>query len=138
MKIVLDTNVLSVAISRRSKFYPIWQAVRNGDFDLLVTTDMLDEYAEVLADDLSPEVSQNVMDALETLPNVIPIHKYYFWNLITADPDDNKFVDCAVAGGAGYVVTDDKHFKVLKTIPFPKVAVLSSEEFLEMILTIKR
>jgi len=138
MRIVLDTNVLSVAISRRSKFYPIWQAVRNGDFDLLVTQDMLDEYAEVVADDLSPEVSQNVMDALETLPNVIPVHKYYFWNLITADPDDDKFVDCAVAGGADYVVTDDKHFKVLKTIPFPKVMVLSSEEFLEMILTEKR
>jgi putative PIN family toxin of toxin-antitoxin system len=138
MKIVLDTNVLSVAISRRSKFYPIWQAVRNGDFDLLVTTDMLDEYAEVIADDLSPEVSQNVMDALETLPNIIPVHKYYFWNLITADPDDNKFVDCAVAGSADYLVTDDKHFKVLKTIPFPKVEVLSSEAFLEMILAEKR
>ncbi len=134
MKIVLDTNVLSVAISRRSKFYPIWQAVRNGDFDLLVTTDMLDEYAEVIADDLSSEVSQNVLNTLETLPNVVPVHKYYFWNLITADPDDNKFVDCAVAGSADYLVTDDKHFKVLKTIPFPKVIVLSSAKFLEMIL----
>lgn len=95
---------------------------------------MLNEYAEVIADDLSPKVSENVLSALETLPNVIPVNKYYFWNLITTDPDDNKFVDCAVAGGANYIVTDDKHFKVLKTIPFPKIEVLSSDEFLEVIL----
>jgi len=134
MRIVVDTNVLSVAISRRSKFYPIWQAIRNGHFEMLVTTDILYEYSEVLADDLSPEVSENILDTLETLPNIIPIHKYYFWNLITFDPDDNKFVDCAVAGSADYIVTDDKHFKVLKNIPFPKVEVLSSEAFLALIL----
>ncbi|MBK6996688.1 MAG: putative toxin-antitoxin system toxin component, PIN family [Saprospiraceae bacterium] len=135
MRIVLDTNVLSVAISRRSKLYPIWLAVRNGDFEMLVTTDILFEYSEVLTDDLSQEVSENVLDTLETLPNIIPVHKYYFWNLITVDPDDNKFVDCAVAGSANYIVTDDKHFNVLKTISFPKVEVLSSDQFLELVLS---
>ena len=52
MRIILDTNVLSVAIARKSSLYPIWQAFRNGDYDLLVTTDILDEYAEIIADDL--------------------------------------------------------------------------------------
>jgi putative PIN family toxin of toxin-antitoxin system len=134
MKIVLDTNVLLAAISRRSKFYPIWQAIRNGDFDILVTTDILAEYSEIIAYELSPEVSENVLDTLETLPNIIPVHKYYFWNLITADPDDNKFVDCAIAGSASYLVTDDKHFNVLKSTPFPKVEMLSADQFLEMIM----
>lgn len=129
--------MLSVAISRRSKLYPIWQAVRSGDFELLVTTDILYEYSEVIADDLSPEVSENVLDMLEILPNIIPVHKYYFWNLITVDQDDNKFVDCGVAGSADYLVTDDKHFNVLKMIPFPKVIVLSSDQFLEMVLAEK-
>jgi putative PIN family toxin of toxin-antitoxin system len=134
VKIVLDTNVLSVAIARRSKFNPIWQGFRNGVFELLVTTDILEEYEEVIGGDLSPELANFVLETIETLPNVRYIQKYYYWNLITADPDDNKFVDCAVAGSADFVVTNDKHFKALQTIPFPKVEVLSAEEFLEKVL----
>ncbi|MBU6343121.1 MAG: putative toxin-antitoxin system toxin component, PIN family [Bacteroidetes bacterium] len=134
MKIVIDTNVLSVAIARRSQFYPIWQGLRNGEFELLVTTDILEEYEEVIGGDLSPELANFVLETLETLPNVHYIQKYYYWNLITADPDDDKFVDCAVAGSANFIVTNDRHFKVLRTIPFPKVNTLSAEEFLEMVL----
>jgi len=134
VKIVMDTNVLSVAIARRSQFYPIWQGLRNGEFELLVTTDILEEYEEILGGDLSPELANFILETLETLPNVHYIQKYYYWNLITADPDDDKFVDCAVAGSANFIVTNDKHFKVLRTIPFPKVEILSAEEFLEMVL----
>ena len=134
MKIVMDTNVLSVAIARRSQFYPIWLSLRNGEFALLVTTDILEEYEEIIGGDLSPELANFVLETLETLPNVHYIQKYYYWNLITADPDDDKFVDCAVAGSANFIVTNDKHFKVLRTIPFPKVEILSAEEFLEMVL----
>ena len=46
---------------------------------------------------------------------------HYNWRLITIDPDDNKFIDCAVAANADYLVTNDKHFNVLKEIDFPKV-----------------
>jgi len=134
VKIVMDTNVLSVAIARRSQFYPIWLSLRNGEFALLVTTDILEEYEEIIGGDLSPELANFVLETLETLPNVHYIQKYYYWNLITADPDDDKFVDCAVAGSANFIVTNDKHFKVLRTIPFPKVEILSAEEFLEMVL----
>lgn len=134
MKIVLDTNVLTVAISRRSQFYPIWQGLRDGRFELLVTTDMLAEYEEVIGRDLSSELANAVLETLESLPNISFIQKYYFWNLITTDPDDNKFVDCAVAGGADFVVTNDKHFKILQSIPFPKITVISAEEFLDMVL----
>lgn len=126
--------MLSVAIARRSQFYPIWQGLRNGEFELLVTTDILEEYEEVIGGDLSPELANFVLETLETLPNVHYIQKYYYWNLITADPDDDKFVDCAVAGSANFIVTNDRHFKVLRTIPFPKVNTLSAEEFLEMVL----
>ena len=136
MKIVLDTNVLSVAISRRSRFYPIWQAIRDGRIDILVTTDILAEYEEIIGSDLSVEVATFVLETLETLPNIEFIHKYFFWRLITADPDDDKFVDCAVAGSADFIVSDDRHFQVLKAIPFPKVIVLKAEEFLERIMAL--
>ena len=57
----------------------------------------------------------------------------YKWNLITADPDDNKFVDCAVAANAKYIVTEDHHFNVLKTVVFPVVNVINIDEFLREI-----
>jgi predicted nucleic acid-binding protein len=53
--------------------------------------------------------------------------------LITEDPDDNKFVDAAVAGNTDYIVTNDRHFKVLKDIEFPSVNICSSKEFLEIL-----
>jgi predicted nucleic acid-binding protein len=45
------------------------------------------------------------------------------------DPDDNKFSDCAIAAGANYLVTEDKHFDVLKEIGFPQINVVSLDEF---------
>jgi len=77
------------------------------------------------------------MKAIDKSPDVLQVHKYFFWNLITADPDDNKFVDCAVAASADYLVTEDKHFKVLKNIPFPPVTVVSMDDFLEVLQNIK-
>ena len=50
-------------------------------------------------------------------------------DLITQDPDDNKFVDCAIVANADYLVSEDNHFNVLKDIPFPKVNVITLEQF---------
>ena len=38
-------------------------------------------------------------------------------------------VDCAIAANAKCIVTEDKHFKVLENIPFPKVEVIGIEDF---------
>ncbi len=134
MKVVLDTNILAIIISRRSRYYPIWQSLRVGKFELLVTTDILLEYDEILSGYLSPEVTQSVLSGFELLPNVTFVAKYFYWNLIKHDPDDDKFVDCAIAGSADFVVTNDAHFNVLKHIHFPKVLVLSVDEFLKIVL----
>ncbi|MCB0562358.1 MAG: PIN domain-containing protein, partial [Phaeodactylibacter sp.] len=56
--------------------------------------------------------------------NVELVTRYYKWNLIAEDPDDNKFVDCAVASNATFIVTHDRHFNVLKKVDFPKVEVI--------------
>ncbi len=79
----------------------------------------------------------NTMSAIEKSPDIIHINKYFFWNLITVDPDDNKFVDCAVAASADFIVIEDKHFNISKDIPFPPVTVISSDDFVE-VLTGKR
>ncbi len=66
-------------------------------------------------------------------PDVVFVSNYFFWNLITVDPDDNKFVDCAISANANFIVTNDKHFKVLKKIPFPSMTVISADDFVELL-----
>ena len=48
-----------------------------------------------------------------------------------ADPDDNKFVDCAVAADAEYIVTNDSHFNILKHTDWPKITIIAIKEFYE-------
>lgn len=134
MKIVLDTNVLLVSISRRSRHHPIFEAFEQKKYDLLVTTDILLEYEEIIGEEMSPTLAHNVVMGIREAGNVQTIHKYFFWNLITKDPDDNKFVDCAIAGSADFIVTNDRHFKQLKKIDFPKVKILSADEFMELLV----
>ena len=55
------------------------------------------------------------------------LHDSYSW--ITADEDDNKFVDCAIAANAEYIVTEDHHFNELKNISFPSVAIINLKDF---------
>ncbi|WP_410000032.1 putative toxin-antitoxin system toxin component, PIN family [Membranihabitans marinus] len=56
---------------------------------------------------------------------------YFRWNLISKDPDDNKFADCAVASGAKYLVSNVKDFRILSTIRFPPIKVINADKFLE-------
>ncbi len=56
------------------------------------------------------------------------------WNAISADPDDNKFFDIAVAADVDYLVTNDRHFDIVKTITFPKVNIISAEDFLSILI----
>ncbi len=133
MRIVLDTNALFVSISRRSPHHPIFQAFEEKQYDLLITTDILLEYGEVIGDEMNATIATNVSKGIQEASNVWHIHKYYFWNLITVDPDDNKFVNCAVAGAADFIVTEDRHFQILKKIPFPKVNTISADDFVELL-----
>lgn len=55
------------------------------------------------------------------------------FKLISADPDDNKFIDCAIAANAKYVVTEDSHFEILKHIDFPKVNLISLDDIIKCI-----
>ena len=132
-RIVLDTNCLLQAISRRSRFYPIWHEFVKGQYELCVTTKILDEYEEILSRHTSPIVGRMVVEAVLRANNVVRVDAQFRFGLIETDPDDNKFVDCAIVANAEYVVTDDAHFDVLKDIPFPRVLVMTAEEFLEVL-----
>jgi uncharacterized protein len=70
-KIVLDTNVLLVSISDRSRLHWIFQLLLNGDIILCVTTDILSEYAEIIEQKMGVLASESVLGMIENLSNVI-------------------------------------------------------------------
>lgn len=129
--IVLDTNCLLASLSRNKEEYVIWKSLQNGKYNLCVTNEILSEYTEVLQRNISPTIAENVMFLLLNLDNVVFIDTYFQFNLITTDPDDNKFVDCAIAANAKFIVTNDKHFNELDIVDFPKVEHITIAEFVE-------
>lgn len=129
MNIVLDTNVLLVAVGEKSDFRPIFDAFLDEKFDLCVTTDILAEYEEIIGEHMGEKLATSLLQLIENAPNIRWVTKYYKWNLIVNDPDDNKFVDCAIACDAKFLVSDDRHFRILKQVEFPKVTLLNAEEF---------
>ena len=129
----MDTNVLLVAFSEKSPYYWIWEGLLKNQFTLCVTTDILLEYEEIIEKHTNSIIASAVLDAITDLPNLIYITKYTFWQLIEADPDDNKFVDCAIAADARFLVSEDKHYKILNKIDFPKVEVIGILEFEEIL-----
>lgn len=134
MKIVLDTNCLIPIIIPGSFGNDIWQAFRDGRYTLCVSTEILLEYEEILTRITGDEeFSKDVIEAILSANNVERVTPSFRFHLITADPDDNKFVDCAIIAGATYIVSNDKHFKELERYEFPKVAVRTLTEFLSII-----
>ena len=90
---------------------------------------VLNEYEEILASKTTREIAQNVVEAIARLHTTVYQETYIHFGLITQDVDDNKFVDCAVAADAEYIVTNDAHFSVLKEIEWPKISIITIKEF---------
>lgn len=135
LKIVLDTNVLLRSISRRSAFAIILDKLYENVYELYISNDIQLEYEEKITDIFSKETAELIIGALSLLDNVKKIDVHFHLNLIAADVDDNKFSDCAFSGNVHYLVTDDKHFNTLKTVPFPAINVISIEDFKELLST---
>ena len=115
---MLDTNALVQVFGARSTFLPLQLAILNGQVALAVSTAMLLEYEEVLSRYGGPTRWPRMWQVLELTgqihSNLHRIEPAYQWRLVTADPDDDKFADCAIAANAEWIVTEDMHFDVMK------------------------
>ena len=129
--VVIDTNCLLQIIARKSPYRPIWDAFLQGRFLLCVSNEIIDEYQEILEQQISPTIAENVVLLMLNQENVQLVDPHFRMELITTDPDDNKFVDCAFAAGADYLVSEDSHFKILQKTPFPQLNLVTLDEFLK-------
>ncbi len=132
-KIVLDTNCLLMAISSRSIYNTIWNAFLDEKYVLCVSNEIINEYEEVIGRNVNPRLAEMVILTMLKRRNVERVQPTYRFNLIKSDPDDNKFVDCALVANARFIVTEDHHFDILRQTTFPSVAIIDIDGFLEEI-----
>ena len=106
----------------------MFDAILDGELGLCVSTLLLQEYEAVIARKTKPEIAENILRAFLLWPDVRRVRVSYRWHLIEEDPDDNVFVDTALAGGAHATVTHDTHFEALSARDFLTVRVWTVEE----------
>ena len=135
MRIVIDTNIWISGLLWQGKPWQLLKLAENGEVQLCIAYAMLLELEEVLTyDKLQPRLqtlqqtpSQLVTYALN-LSTVFDVSRMGL-PIVTADPDDDIFVLCALSAGANYLVTGDRH--LLDLVSYQTVKIVTVTEFLE-------
>lgn len=135
MKVIIDTNVLLNCIGRKTKHHFIWQLFIQGEIKLFASSEMLMEYEEIIHTKYPENIAKQIMEILYDDDYVHKVAVYFFWEIIKTDPDDNKFLDAAIAANIDYLITNDNHFKEAQRINFPKVNIISPEDFSKIIIS---
>ena len=130
MRAVLDTNTVISALlfsGIASRLVAAWQS---GSFTPLLSRDILDEYLRVMAYPKFKLSGAEIRALIEEeiLPFVDTIRVRRRLRPPVSDQDDHKFLECAVAGRAEYLVTGDKELRALGT--YRGVTILNAAEFL--------
>jgi uncharacterized protein len=117
LKAVLDTNVYISAFQYpKGRTVVLWDAALAGKFRLLVSPAIIQEMAGVLRADFKWS-EDRVQDAVRIVARVagkgivIPRTRVH---VVTADPDDDRILECAVDGKADLIVSNDRHLLNLK------------------------
>jgi putative PIN family toxin of toxin-antitoxin system len=130
MRVVLDTNVFISGIFFSGPPSQILKAWANKKFQLLLSQPILDEYQRV-AEELSSKFSS--IDISQILDFVM-IHGLFVDTrdisiTVCDDPDDDKFIECAVAGNCKNIISGDKH--LLKLSEYRGIAVQTPRDFVD-------
>ena len=137
MRLVVDTNILFSGFNPKSYYYPILDGIYSGKYKLLISTSVLLEYEEILQRVFPKELLEQFWLFILTSENVIFVNPTFSFQLPFTDEDDQKFVDCAVCGSADFLITNDKHYNILKNVSFPKARVIKADTFIEKFVILK-
>ncbi|HSG45610.1 MAG TPA: putative toxin-antitoxin system toxin component, PIN family [Anaerolineales bacterium] len=133
LKVVMDTNVFVSGVFFSGPPYQILNAWQSGEFELVVSQEILDEYrrvGEILAKE-RPKID------LDPILNFVIEHAKVYKSAklkesICEDPDDDKFFACALASGSKIIVSGDKH--LLKVSGYKGIEVLKPRDFMDRFL----
>ena len=128
MKVIIDTNVLISGIFFKGIPSNILEAWRDKKLKFVITNEILTEYIEVaqrLSEKYQDIEYSEILDLLTINSEVIP--EIYFNNQISIDPDDDKFITCAISGKVKVIISGDKH--LLNLNGYKKLEILRPRKF---------
>lgn len=133
MKIVIDTNVFVSGVFFSGPPYQILRAWRDGKIQWVISKEILEEYQRVgekLADRFPGVELTPVLELLAIRGRVIIASSLP--EPVCDDPDDDKFLSCALADGCKVIVSGDKH--LLKASGYHGITVVRPRRFIEEFL----
>lgn len=136
MRVVVDTNILVRSfIKPQGTVGPVLDKLRTSEYILLYSAELLEELVDVLGRPRLRTKYQIDDEGVDTLLKLIllrgeeaaPVRRV----AACRDPDDDKILEIAVAGGADVVVSGDEDLLVLH--PFEGIPIVEAAAFLRML-----
>ncbi|MBS7653246.1 putative toxin-antitoxin system toxin component, PIN family [Candidatus Bathyarchaeota archaeon] len=135
-RVVLDVNVWVSALLWGGKPAEIIKAAEEGKAVILASEEIVGEISQVLNYPRLRNVYKAAgllyKDLIETVLKIVKfVEVTMHINIVMEHPADDKFIECALAAGADYIVSGYKH--LLKIGGYRKIRILSVTEFLKII-----
>ena len=134
MRVVIDTNIWISGLLWRGLPWELLRLAEAGQIELCLAPFMLAELAETLDyEKLQPRLTQVGLTHADLMAYVMSLASVFEIaggeTIVTADPDDDVFLRCAVTAGAACVVSGDHH--LLDLGQYAGIPLLTVREFLE-------
>jgi len=129
IRAVADTNVSISAFVFGGLPRTLFRLAAAGRFRLVISEILLNELEEKLRDKFywpAERVDQTREVMMSLCEMVSPAQRL---QVVHADPDDDRVLECAVAGRAGYIVTGDRH--LLSLVAYNDIPILNVRQFME-------
>lgn len=127
-RLVIDTNILASAAFFGGLPEQLVNLVLDGDIIAVVSREIVDEYEKTIKKLLNKyRFSLHVpfSSLVDRLEFVIPITKVK----VCADPEDDKFISCAIDGLCSYIISGDRHLLEVKR--YGEIQILKIRDFFE-------
>ena len=136
MRVVLDTNVLISATFWNGDSSRILDKVERKEIELIISKETLEEFIAVLGyKEIQDKVKDKYLEMKRTVEKIISIstivEPHQKFKIIEDDPDDDKFLDCAIEGNVEFIISQDRH--LLKLQEFEGIKIITPSEFLKFI-----
>ena len=128
-KVVLDTNVTISAFFWEGNPRKIYDLARKGNLIMLLSDDMEKEFIRVLGYEKFGLSPQEVMPFLRNLrTHARHVETKSKISMVMDDPTDNIFLECALDGGADFIISGDRHLLAIKV--YKDIEIVGAKEFL--------
>jgi putative PIN family toxin of toxin-antitoxin system len=114
LRVVLDTNVYFSAFTKRGVPFVVWRAALDRRYTLITSPSIIREIADALRSVAAwdgPRIVRRLKIVARVADIVLPTTAV---RAVIADPDDDRILECALAGGADLIVSGDRHLTKLK------------------------